>query len=94
VSIFEALWSTTLQREVPRESLSRVSAYDWFGSIATVPIGYALTGVVAGAIGPSAVLWIGAGAALASAAAVLTVPDVRQMRRGPIPSRDAEVRPL
>jgi predicted MFS family arabinose efflux permease len=92
LSIFEALWSTTLQREVPRESLSRVSAYDWFGSIATIPIGYALTGVVAGAIGASTVLWIGAGAVLVSTAAVLAVPDVRRMSRGPIPSPDAEVR--
>jgi MFS family permease len=94
IAIFETLWSTTLQREVPREALSRVSAYDWFGSIATVPIGFALAGVVAGAIGATTVLWIGAATVLVSSAAVLAVPDVRRMHGTRIPSRDAEVRPL
>jgi hypothetical protein len=78
--VFEALWSTTLQREIPREALSRVSAYDWFGSIATVPVGFALAGVVSGAIGVATVLWIGAATVLISSAAVLAVPDVRRVR--------------
>ncbi|HEX7527212.1 MAG TPA: hypothetical protein VF327_12940, partial [Gaiellaceae bacterium] len=94
LSIFEALWSTTLQREVPREALSRVSAYDWFGSIATLPVGFALAGVVAGAIGATTVLWIGAVSVLVLAAAVLAVPDVRRMQSRAIPSPDAEVRPV
>ena len=94
LAIFEALWSTTLQREVPRETLSRVSAYDWFGSIATLPIGFALAGVVAGAIGATTVLWIGAVSVLVLAAAVLAVPDVRRMESRSIPSPDAEVRPV
>jgi hypothetical protein len=79
-AVFGALWSTTLQREVPREALSRVSAYDWFGSIATVPVGFALAGVVSGAIGVTTVLWIGAATVVVSSAVVLAVPDVRRVR--------------
>jgi predicted MFS family arabinose efflux permease len=80
MAVFEALWSTTLQREIPREALSRVSAYDWFGSIATVPVGFALAGVVSGAIGVNTVLWIGAATVVVSSAAILAVPDVRRIR--------------
>ena len=80
MAIFGALWSTTLQREIPREALSRVTAYDWFGSIATLPVGYALAGVVSGAIGVTTVLWIGAAAVVVSSAVILAVPDVRRVR--------------
>ena len=38
------VWEATLQSHVPLESLSRVSAYDWFGSIAFAPLGAALWG--------------------------------------------------
>jgi len=77
-SVFGVLWATTLQREVPPEALSRVSAYDWFGSIATLPIGYALVGPLSRAIGISGTLWLGVFVALASTAAILAVPDVRR----------------
>jgi len=80
LSVFQTLWSTTMQREIPREALSRVTAYDWFGSIATLPVGFALAGVVSGAIGVATVLWIGAATVLISSAAVLAVPDVRRVR--------------
>jgi len=30
---FDTQWQTTMQREIPTEVLSRVSAYDWFGSL-------------------------------------------------------------
>ena len=39
VSIFATLWDTTMQRTIPAAILSRVSAYDWFGSVAFVPLG-------------------------------------------------------
>ena len=38
------LWETTLQRRIPPEILSRVSSYDWLGSLALFPIGLALAG--------------------------------------------------
>lgn len=78
--IFGVLWVTTLQRKVPSEMLSRVSAYDNLGSIALAPLGL---------IGAGALLeWAGATTALVVAAALIVVPtllalldrDVRTMR--------------
>ena len=34
-----SVWESTLQRHIPGESLSRVSSYDWFGSLAFYPLG-------------------------------------------------------
>jgi predicted MFS family arabinose efflux permease len=80
IAVFGVLWETTLQREVPPEVLSRVSAYDWFGSIATLPIGFALVGPLSSALGIAGTLWLGAAVALASTVAVVAVPDVRRPR--------------
>ncbi len=81
MGFFTAVWATTLQREIPAEALSRVSAYDWMGSFAFLPLGYAIAGPVAGAIGVSTTLWISAGWVVASTGAVLLVPGVRALRR-------------
>ena len=51
VEVFSVLWQSSLQRYVPTETLSRVSAYDLFGSIAFVPIGLVLAGPVSTALG-------------------------------------------
>jgi MFS family permease len=58
--IFNALWETSLQQHVPPAALSRVSAYDWFGSLAFQPIGLVVAGPAAAAIGASTTLWIAA----------------------------------
>jgi len=59
--LFGVLWDTGLQTLVPREALSRVSAYDALGSLAIAPIGLAVAGPVADAIGIRETL-IGGGA--------------------------------
>ena len=46
-----SVWESTLQRHIPAESLSRVSAYDWFGSLAFYPLGLAVWGPIADAAG-------------------------------------------
>ena len=53
-----AVWESTLMRHVPDESLSRVSAYDWFGSLAFQPLGLAIWGPIAALIGISPALWV------------------------------------
>ncbi len=78
---FIAVWATTLQQHVPPDKLSRVSAYDWMGSLAFVPLGYVLAGPVSEVIGVSATLWISAGWVVASTVTVLLVPGVRELRR-------------
>jgi MFS family permease len=76
-SIFSTLWETTLQKEVPGEALSRVSSYDWLGSVAFVPLGYILVGPLASLLGTRTTLLFAAAWATASCAAVLTTRSVR-----------------
>ncbi|MFI0219238.1 MFS transporter [Streptomyces lydicus] len=78
--IFGVLWATTVQREVPEEALSRVSSYDWFGSLAFAPLGLLVAGPVAARIGVGhALAGCAALVVLASAAALLS-PQVRGLR--------------
>lgn len=79
MGVFGALWDTTLQTNVPRQVLSRVSAYDWFGSLVTLPLGYVLVGFLAQVAGPGVLLVTGALVIVATSAVVLTVPDVRHL---------------
>ena len=75
-----SVWESTLQSRVPVESLSRVSAYDWFGSFAFNPLGMAIWGPIAAAIGISTALWLAAALVLASTIALLCVPAIRQLQ--------------
>jgi MFS family permease len=78
-----SIWEATLQRHVPGESLSRVSSYDWFGSLAFYPLGLAIWGPIAAAIGVSTSLWLSFGLALTLTLALLSVPDVRRLPAAP-----------
>ena len=49
-------WATTKHRLVPASLLGRVSSLDWFISIGFVPLSYALTAPVAGALGAGTTL--------------------------------------
>ena len=74
-----SLWESTLQHNVPPEALSRVSSYDWFGSIAFTPIGYILWGPLADLIGIQAALWAACALLLVSNLAMLSVADIRRL---------------
>jgi MFS family permease len=45
------VWATTKQRHVPAALLGRVSSLDWLISIGLLPLSFALTGPVSGALG-------------------------------------------
>ncbi|CAM5471543.1 MFS transporter [Streptomyces fumanus] len=85
VEVFGVSWMTALHQEVPEEKLSRVSAYDWFGSVALVPLATALAGPAETAFGRTASLWGCAVLVVVVTAAVLCVPDVRDLRRRTTP---------
>jgi len=75
------VWATTKGRLVPSRLLGRVSSFDWFISIALVPISYAFTGPVAGVFGSQETL---VGAALLGGAitlAFLFLPGMRDIER-------------
>jgi MFS family permease len=82
LAVFGALWDTAMQRNIPAAVLSRVSAYDWLGSVALVPLGLALAGPLASAFGITAVLWLAAGWNVLGSALVLAVPSVRRLPGG------------
>ncbi|MEV7801866.1 MFS transporter [Microbispora sp. NPDC088329] len=78
--IFGVLWQTTMQREIPAESLSRVSSYDALGSLMFGPIGLLLAGPAAVAVGPRpALVACGTIIVLVTLAALLA-PGVRRLR--------------
>jgi MFS family permease len=78
--VFETLWTTTIQREVPPDALGRVTSYDWFGSLVTAPLGYALAGPLVALVGASGLLYLAAVAIVVIPLAVLAVPDVRRLQ--------------
>jgi predicted MFS family arabinose efflux permease len=84
VMLGNSIWETTLQRHVPDDTLSRVSAYDWFGSLAFYPLGVALWGPVAAIVGTSTAIWVAAAASLAVWVAVLALRDVRRVSAFPV----------
>jgi hypothetical protein len=75
-----SIWESTLMRFVPGESLSRVSAYDWFGSLAFQPLGLAVWGPIAGLIGVHPTLWIATAGLALTNLWLLSVPAIRQLR--------------
>jgi MFS family permease len=74
-----SIWESTLQRRIPAESLSRVSSYDWFGSLAFRPLGLIVWGPIAAAIGLTPALWLASGLLAATILALLAVREVRTM---------------
>ena len=74
------VWEATLQARVPEESLGRVSAYDWFGSLAFNPVGMAIWGPIAAAIGVSAALWVAVVALVCVNGRCSASPAIRQLR--------------
>jgi hypothetical protein len=79
-TLFNTLWYTALQREVPSSELSRVSSWDYLGSLALQPVGQATSGPIAVVIGVSTTLYAAGGLFLVLLIAVLAVPAVRNFR--------------
>jgi MFS family permease len=75
--LFNTLWYTALQREVPPAELSRVSSWDYLGSLAMLPVGQAISGPVGEAIGISRTLYLAGALFVVLLLAVLAVPAVR-----------------
>ncbi|WP_412125912.1 MFS transporter [Streptomyces platensis] len=81
IEVFAVTWMTALHQEIPEEKFSRVSSYDWLGSLAMVPPATALAGPVQGLVGRTAALWGCSAVIVLLTAAVLCVPDVRRLTR-------------
>ena len=81
IVISNAFWDTMLQQHIPPQAISRVSSYDWMGSLIFQPIAFAAVGPLSEAIGIEWTLLIAAAIGVACNGGVLLVPSVRRLRR-------------
>jgi MFS family permease len=88
VTLGNAIWESTLQRHIAPDEMSRVSAYDWFGSLAFYPIGLALWGPISGQIGIHPSLWLAFALMNVVMLAMFAVKDIYTLTNAP-PTRNA-----
>jgi MFS family permease len=81
LAIHLALWFTVFQQQVPEAARSRVSSYDALGSFVLVPLGTAVTGPVAAAIGVKETLILSGVLTVGTSLLVLAQPVVWTIRR-------------
>jgi MFS family permease len=81
VSLFFTMWDTSIQEQVPPQAISRVSSYDFSVSLGLMPLGMAVAGPIAEAVGLQETLVAMSALGMLAALAWLAVPDVRRVRR-------------
>jgi MFS family permease len=79
IGVFGPLWDTTMQRQLPPAVLSRASAYDWFGSMVFLPLGYGFAGALAHLLGIDGTLYLAAGWLVVTTAVVVCLPGVTSL---------------
>ncbi|MEU1296197.1 MFS transporter [Streptomyces sp. NPDC005840] len=81
MSFWGVMWATSVQTQVAPDVLNRIHAYDVAGSLAMMPVGQALAGPAALALGADHVL-LGAGVmSLVVPVVLLSVPAIRDLVR-------------
>ncbi|MEU3019193.1 hypothetical protein ABZ635_17580 [Nocardiopsis sp. NPDC007018] len=80
-------WYTALQRVIPQDRLSVVISVDQVGSFGLEPLGYAVAGALAEAVGARPVLLGAAAVGLVTSLLPLCVPGVSRLA-GPLPRTD------
>jgi hypothetical protein len=81
--VFNTLWETTLQQHIPAAARSRVSSYDWFGSLSLQTLGFAFIGPFAAAVGTSTALYVCGVLDIVVVSLLLTVKDIRTITAAP-----------
>jgi len=80
LDLWGTLWSTALQRKVPRDSLSRVSSFDAMGSLMFRPIGLAIAAPLSTLLGIENFIYILAAVTVVAIVLPLFSSEVRNMR--------------
>jgi len=81
VTAFFTLWEVSLQEHIPGDALSRVSSFDYLASTILMPVGTAVVGPLAAALGTQETLLGMSVAGIACALGFLVVPSVRNLPR-------------
>jgi hypothetical protein len=92
IALFVVWWETELARRVPPHLLSRVTSYDWMGSLALLPLGYLAAGPLGEALGPATVLGVAAAISILVLSSGLAVGDTRRLQNSATPSSGVEAR--
>lgn len=82
LTIYNTFHTTTVQRHVAPEFLSRVDSLTWLASLVGMPAAMAVVGPLATVIGTRATLIAAAALGLAAIATALSVREVRELRGG------------
>jgi MFS family permease len=81
IAVFDVLWTTALAERIPPGRLSRVSSFDWMISGGLLPLGYALAGPLASALGAVPVMLGGSILALIAFALGIAPRQTRMLPR-------------
>jgi predicted MFS family arabinose efflux permease len=86
LSIGNVFWSTLMQLRVPNELRGRVSSFDWFGTLALVPVSMAIAGALGGSTTNATTAFLVAGVvpALLAGGALFVVGLRRDEERNPL----------
>jgi MFS family permease len=80
-ALFDVWWNTAMAERIPPNALSRVSSYDWMGTLALLPVGFLLAGPIADATSADTVMVLG-GVLTATVLALGLIPrETRTLRR-------------
>jgi MFS family permease len=90
LSMFDVSWDTALAERIPPHTLSRVSSFDYMGSLSLLPIGYVLAGPLGEAVGPVEVLVAGGLLATVVQLIALVTPEVWRLQNSPRPASGVE----
>ena len=86
-SLLMIWWETALAYHIPPHALSRVSAYDWMGSLALLPLGFLIAGPLAGAFGARTVLGLGSVIGVVLLLLALLPRSTRELGAPPVAQR-------
>ena len=89
LDLWGSLWGTAFQRTIPREALSRASAFDGMGTMLLRPVGLAIAAPLASVLGVSHTIMIFAAVSLVVIIVLLAIPAVRQMELTPALSENS-----
>lgn len=89
IGLFAVWWETALAQRIPPHLLSRVSAWDWMGSLLLLPVGYLLAGALADPVGGPELLVAGGLVGTAVMALALLPRSTRELVRLEAPAAAA-----
>ena len=85
LDLWGSLWGTAFQRTIPREALSRASAFDGMGTMLLRPVGLAIAAPLASLLGIGHTILIFAAVTLVIILVLLATPAVWRMELEPNP---------